>query len=114
MSRETIFKPAWFLEIDLVRASVCVSVCPPPRALITSGMIWCDIGREQLVKQVSQLSLLLMTLAVDKMDGCGHINTACQERLPKKTKVMRYWLQKDYQKDRVLHLCEWANTWRYI
>ena len=34
---------------------VCVSVCPPPRALITRGMIWCDIGRVQLVKQVSWL-----------------------------------------------------------
>ena len=22
---------------------VCVSVCPPPRLLITSGVIWCDI-----------------------------------------------------------------------
>ena len=35
----------YFFEIALVRASVCVfvhvcvSVCPPPRALITSGMI---------------------------------------------------------------------------
>ena len=46
---------AWFLKIALVRASVCVSVCPPPRVLITSGVIWCDIGRMQLVKQVSQL-----------------------------------------------------------
>ena len=41
---------AWFLEIDLVRTSVCVfacvcvrvcvCVCPPPRLLITSGVIW--------------------------------------------------------------------------
>ena len=37
---------AWFLEIDLVRkvcVCVCVSVCPPPRLVITSawcGMIW--------------------------------------------------------------------------
>ena len=30
-----------------------------------------------------------MTLAVNKMDGHGHINTACHERLPKKTKVTR-------------------------
>ena len=44
-----------FLEIALIRTSVCVcvcvclcmcvSVCPPQRALVTSGMIWCDIGR---------------------------------------------------------------------
>ena len=55
-----IFKPVArgrFLEIDLVRASVCVcvSVCPPPGVLIASGVIWCDIGRVQLVKQVSRL-----------------------------------------------------------
>ena len=36
-----------------------------------------------------------MTLAVDKMDGHGCINTACRERLPKKIKVTWYWLQKD-------------------
>ena len=48
---------AWFLEIALVRASVCVcvSVCPPPRPLITSGAIWCDIDHVQLVKQVLRL-----------------------------------------------------------
>ena len=35
---------AWFLEIVSVRTSVCVCVClcvcPPPRLLITSGVIW--------------------------------------------------------------------------
>ena len=35
---------AWFLETDLVCALVCVCVCmSAPRALITSGMIRCDI-----------------------------------------------------------------------
>ena len=38
-----------------------------------------------------------MTLAIDKLNGYGLSNTACHERLPKKTKVMLYWLQKDYQ-----------------
>ena len=54
-----VFARAWFLEIVLVRVSVCmcvcVSVCPPPRPLITSGVIWCDIGRVRLVKQVLRL-----------------------------------------------------------
>ena len=45
-----------------------------------------------------------MTLAIDKMDGRGHINAAHHERLPKKTKVTGYYLQKDYGKDRALHL----------
>ena len=38
---------------------------------------WHDIGRVQLVKQVSWLFNAFnyfMTLAVDKMDGCGDIN----------------------------------------
>ena len=29
------------------------SVCPLPRAVITSGMLWCDIGHVRLVKHVS-------------------------------------------------------------
>ena len=33
----------------------CVCVCPPPRPLITSGVIWCDIDRVRLVKQVLRL-----------------------------------------------------------
>ena len=45
-----------FLEIGLVRASVCVSVCLPLRALITSGVTWCDTDRVRLVKQVLRLS----------------------------------------------------------
>ena len=42
----------WF-----ARQYVCVSlsVCPPPWALITSGMIWCDIDHMRLVKQVLRL-----------------------------------------------------------
>ena len=32
-----------------------------------------------------------MTLAVDIMDGRGHINTARHEWLPKKTKVAQYY-----------------------
>ena len=61
-------------------------VCLPPRALITSGVIWCDIDRVQLLK-VLRLFPLHTALAVDKMDGRGHFNTARSERLPKKTKV---------------------------
>ena len=37
-------------------ACVCVCVCVPAlRPLITSGMIWCDIDRVRLVKQVLRL-----------------------------------------------------------
>ena len=34
---------AWFLRIASVRESMRVCVCPPPRLLITSGVMWCDI-----------------------------------------------------------------------
>ena len=49
---------AWFIEIDPVRERLymCVCVCPPPRLLITSGVICRDMDLIRLVKQV--LSLL--------------------------------------------------------
>ena len=31
-----------------------------------------------------------MTLVVDKINWCFHIDTACRECLPKETKVTRY------------------------
>ena len=37
----------------------CVSVCLPPRPLITSGVIWRDIGHVWLVKPILQLFSLL-------------------------------------------------------
>ena len=43
----------WFLKIDLVRIvsmHVRVCVCPRPRLLITSGMMWRDMNLIQLVK----------------------------------------------------------------
>ena len=36
----------------------------------------------------STFQLLYMTLAINKMDRSGFINTACHERLPKETKVL--------------------------
>ena len=33
----------------------CVFVCPPPRLLITSGVMWHDMDLMRLVKQVLQL-----------------------------------------------------------
>ena len=47
-------KLLWFVHRYVcVRAFVCV--CPLSRPLITNGMIWCDIDRVRLVKQVSRL-----------------------------------------------------------
>ena len=65
-----IFKPGarWFLEIALVFALVfvcvfvCLSVCvyPPLKALITSGIIWCDIY--DWLNKFYNFFLLLVTL----------------------------------------------------
>ena len=41
---------------------MCVRVCPPLRALITSGMIWRNIVRVWLVKQVLQLFRILLSI----------------------------------------------------
>ena len=41
---------------------VCVSVYPPLRILITSGVIWCDMGRLWLVKPILQLFSLLPSI----------------------------------------------------
>ena len=49
---------ARFLKIDHVRIvgmRVCVCVCPRPRLLITSGVMWRDMDLIRLVKQVLQL-----------------------------------------------------------
>ena len=51
-----------------------------------------------------------MILAVSRMDGRGHINTARRERLSMKTKVMQYQLQKDYPKtEYFIYKSEWVN-----
>ena len=41
---------AWFLRIASIRERVCVCLCLPPRLLITSGVMWCDIDPKRLVK----------------------------------------------------------------
>ena len=68
---------------------VCVSVCPPPRALITSGVIWCDIGRVRLVKQALRLfptfNYFIRHLPSIKWMGVAilteHVVNACQIKL---------------------------------
>ena len=46
-----------FLKLILCRLLVCVfvCVCPRPRLLITSGVMWRDMKPIRLVKQVLQL-----------------------------------------------------------
>ena len=80
---------SWNCFSSRIDMCVCVSVCPPPRALITSGMIWCDIGHVQLVKKVSRLfptfNYFIWYLPSIKWMGIAiltqHIVNACQRKL---------------------------------
>ena len=72
-----------------VSVSVCVSVCLPPRLLIISGVIWHDIDRMQLVKQVLQLfpacNYFIWHFLLIKWMGVAililHVMNACQRTL---------------------------------
>jgi len=93
----------WFLEIAFVRdvsmfvcvcvcvcacvracvrvcVCVCVCVCPPPRLLITNGVIWCDIELLWLVKQIVGVFLSfiwqLKSWRIDKLVGVAFVNKA--------------------------------------
>ena len=84
---------SWFLEIALVRmlvcVSVCLSVCSLSWALVTSDVMWCDIGRVQLVKQVSWLfpafNYFTWHLLLIKFMGVAiltqHVMNTCQRKL---------------------------------
>ena len=87
-------KLLWFMH-----QCMCVSVCVPPKGINNQ---WRDMAMCDWFKKFYGFSLLLIALydtCHQKMDRHGQINTARCERLPKRTKVMRYQLQKDYQKD---------------
>ena len=95
---------------------VCVSVCvSAPRALITSGVIWCDIGRLRLVKQVSQLfpafNYFIRHLPSIKWMGVSiltqHDVNACQRKLR--------WHGTSYKRttrktERFIHKSKWLNA----
>ena len=51
-------------------------VCPSPRLLMTSGVMWCDMDLTQLVKQVPQLLYATVVVIVNRR-GFG-IGTHCR------------------------------------
>ena len=77
---------AWFLEIALARASVClracVCVCPPPRPLITSHV---KGTRNNRVMKFYSYFVSLYDTAVDKLNRRDLSNIAGRERLLKKS-----------------------------
>ena len=97
----------------LVRQYVCV--CPPLRPLITSGVIWCDIDRVRLVKQVLRLfrafNYFIQHLSSIKWMGMTiltqHVVNACQRKLR--------WCGTSYKRTTLKTECfiykrEWANA----
>ena len=105
---------AWTHLVSWNCFGALVCVCPPPRTLISSGVIWCDI--DHVIGQASFMAfsyfqLLYIILAVDKIDGLGFIYTAHREHLPKKTK----WCGTNYRRttqktDHFSYKGEWANA----
>ena len=47
-----------------VRVCVCVCMCPPPRLVITSGVMWHDMDPMRLAKQVLQLFSYMTSVIV--------------------------------------------------
>ena len=79
-----IFKPGahqpvartWFLKIASVWMPVCVfaCVCPPPKLLITSGVIWTPYD------WLNKFYSCYMTIVVGIINGCGlGIDTCCRD-----------------------------------
>ena len=105
-------KLLWFAHRYVcVCVCVCVCMCPPPRALITSGVIWCDIGHVRLFKQVSRLFpafnyLIWHLLLIKWMDVAiltQHIMNVCQRKLR--------WHGTSYKRTTgktALHLKKWV------
>ena len=82
----------WDLKLCVymcVYLCVYVSVCPPPRTLIISSVIWCDIGHVRLVKQGLQLSpaIICFIWQLPLIEWMGmailtqHIVNTCQRKL---------------------------------
>ena len=61
---------AWFPKIDPVRTfvcmCVCVCVCPPPRLLITSGVIWRDMDHKRMVRKFYSCYMATVVVIVNR------------------------------------------------
>ena len=101
------FSLLWFVHWYL-----CVSVCPSPRTIITSGMICCDIGRVWLAKQVWRpfpaFNYFIWHLLLIKWMGVTqHVVNACQRKLR--------WCSTSYKRSTgkmecFIYKSEWANA----
>ena len=67
---------------------MCLCICVSTLEGINNQ--WSDMGYVRLVLWLSPAFNYFMTLAIDRMDGRCHINTARHKSLSKKSKVTRY------------------------
>ena len=109
------FVPGFLKLLWFVHRYVCVCLCPPPRALIICSVVWCDIGRMRLVKQVSWLFpafiYFIWHLLLIKWIGVAiltqHVVNACQRKLK--------WCGTHYKRttrktEHFIHKSKWANV----
>ena len=89
-----IFKPGWCCWCPpgfqkLILSAMCVSVCPPPRLIITSGMIWapCD--------WLNKFCSLCMAAIVGIVSRRGFRNEVRHRNQPNKNKLA-LWKQLLY------------------
>ena len=89
-----VFKPgtldcgrrAWLLVIDLVR-EVCVCVCPPPRLVITSGVMWHDMDPYDWLNKYYSFCMAAIVGIVSRR---GLRIEACHRNQPNKSKIALY------------------------
>ena len=105
--------PGFLKLLWLAHRYVCVSL--PPRPLITSGMIWCDIDRVWLGKQVLRpfpaFNYFIRLLLSIKWMGVGilsqHMMNACQRKLRWHGNSYKNTTQKT---ECFIYKSEWANA----
>ena len=54
-----------FLNGFCADVCMCLCVCPPPRVLITSGVMWHDMDPIRLIKQVLHLYMATVVVIVN-------------------------------------------------
>ena len=66
---------------------VCVSVCPPPRLVITSGMMWRDMDPYDWLNKYYSFC---MAAIVDIVSRCGLRIEVCRRNQTNKSKLALY------------------------
>ena len=73
---------AQLLEIDLV-CDVCMSMCPSPKLLITSGMMWHDMYPHDWLNKLYSCYIAVVRI----ISRCGLSFDVCHRNQPNKNKL---------------------------